>query len=203
MRKAIISGVIVTLLEFGCFASARALSIKVMNGCGITGAETRMAEFLKAKGFEIAAVGAAKKSDYKQTVIFYKKEVKEAADAVIKIESEIPNAQKMEPITWKAENDIIIVVGTPESDLKVPPPPPPVSGKAKEQKKEVKKEKEAKSEAKKEIKTEKEKPQVKAAPAEEKKEKAEIKSTGKKAASSMVGLLFSVILVVILLASGS
>lgn len=90
-----------------------AYKIKILNGSGVRGAAAGLKETLAGDGFEIASTGNADLSDYTETIISAKKEVKTAFIKKLK-ESLSDYKLKEDPtgIENKDAVDVIIILGS-------------------------------------------------------------------------------------------
>ncbi len=82
-------------------------TIKVLNGSGVPGLAARISVMLEEKGFTVYTPANAKRLDYKNTSIQFKKEKKESAALIREFLSDIGTLEEAE----LEDTDILIIVG--------------------------------------------------------------------------------------------
>lgn len=88
------------------------ISVKVLNGCGIEGAAAEIGDILANKGCQLIVAGNADRTDYKNSIIYYKKEDYAKVLKVQKIlKEDLPHATLSESNNLDSQNDVVVVVG--------------------------------------------------------------------------------------------
>lgn len=86
--------------------------VKILNGGGTEGVGGEVADILANKGYNIATIGNADKSDYANTVIFYSKQNHAKALKVKSdLKEELPDIQMTESSTIDPTVTVIVIVG--------------------------------------------------------------------------------------------
>lgn len=93
-------------------AVAAPLRIEVLNGSGVSGAASKMASFLKSKGYGLSGTGNADAFDYQKTVIQIKKSKSSEAQALKKV---LSTGYTVDPtiqtLAESSQSDAIVIVG--------------------------------------------------------------------------------------------
>lgn len=88
------------------------VTVKILNGGGTEGVGGEVADTLANKGYNIATIGNADKSDYAKTVIFYSKQNHAKALKVKSdLKEELPDIQMTESSTIDPTVTVIVIVG--------------------------------------------------------------------------------------------
>lgn len=88
------------------------ISVKVLNGCGVEGAAADIGDILTNEGCQLIVAGNADRSDYKNSIIYYKKEDYAKALKVKKIlKEDLPKITLSESNNLDSQNDVVVVVG--------------------------------------------------------------------------------------------
>lgn len=88
------------------------VTVKILNGGGTEGVGGEVADTLANKGYNIATIGNADKSDYAKTVIFYSKQNHAKALKVKSdLKEELPDIQLTESSTIDPTVTVIVIVG--------------------------------------------------------------------------------------------
>lgn len=90
--------------------SVSAVTIKVLNGNGISGSAAKVKTTLEAAGYTVSSVTNASKFTYTKTIIYYNTNLKTEADAVANILS-ARQTEVTENATITGTSDIVVVVG--------------------------------------------------------------------------------------------
>lgn len=93
--------------------------MRVLNGSGIKGEAARIKDILTEEGFDIISVGNAQKSDYTDTVIQAKKEVKNTflEELIATLQKSNRIATPESSLEKEAQEDILIIVGSEKSPM--------------------------------------------------------------------------------------
>jgi len=90
--------------------SVSAVTIKVLNGNGISGSAAKVKTTLEAAGYTVGSVTNASKFTYTKTIIYYNTNLKTEADAIAKVLS-ARQTEVTESATITGTSDIVVVVG--------------------------------------------------------------------------------------------
>lgn len=92
--------------------AASEITVKVLNGSGAEGVAKEIGDILTNQGCQLIVSGNADKSDYKTSLIYYRKEnLAEALKVQKLLKDDLPKAQLSESNNLDSQNDVVVIVG--------------------------------------------------------------------------------------------